>query len=153
MHIDSILKQLGGEPALGEVCRFLRLEVPSYHWIGIYLVQGDELVLSGWSGDSPTEHVRIPISRGICGQAVRENRTVNVPDVGADASYLACFLDTRSELVVPIRDSNGAIGEIDVDATELSAFDGNDERFLQQVAARLVATARAAADSRNGPSG
>ena len=96
------------------------------------------LVLEGWDGDQPTEHTRIPIERGLCGQAVREGRTVVVADVSAAPEYLACFLDTRSEIVVPIRAGGKIIGEIDVDGTARNAYDASDARFLEAVAEKLA---------------
>src|SRR5574340_267092 len=78
------------------VCRELR-RIPHYTWVGIYEVQGPELVLAAWSGPSATQHVRIPVGEGICGAAVSAKETVLVADVNADPRYLACFLNTRSE--------------------------------------------------------
>ena len=72
-----------------------------YHWVGVYLLEGDTLVLHTQVG-APTPHVRIPVSQGLCGAAVRERRTIVVDDVREDPRYLACSLATRSEIVVPI---------------------------------------------------
>ncbi|MGP8077407.1 MAG: GAF domain-containing protein [Thermoplasmata archaeon] len=147
LQIDSILNHLGSTPALEEVCRFLRSSFAHYRWIGIYRRDGSTLVLDAWQGDAPTEHTRIPIERGVCGRAVREGRTVIVDDVRADPEYLACFLETRAEIVVPIRDADGVIGEIDIDGNAVGAFDASDRAFLEAVAAKLSRdVARAAAD-------
>ncbi|MCS7050467.1 MAG: GAF domain-containing protein [Thermomicrobium sp.] len=125
-------------PALLEdVCRILERNVPWYDWVGIYLVEDDELVLAAWSGPAATEHVRIPIGQGICGAAAREARTIVVPDVRNDPRYLQCFLSTRSEIVVPILRDGNAIGEIDIDSDELAAFDEDDRALLEWLAAEL----------------
>ncbi|MFY9717894.1 MAG: GAF domain-containing protein [Thermoplasmata archaeon] len=137
LQIDAILTRLGAAPALEEVCRFLRSSFPHYRWIGVYRKDGETLVLDAWSGDAPTEHTRIPIERGVCGRAVREGRTVIVDDVRADPEYLACFLETRSEIVVPIRDGGAILGEIDIDGIVEGAFDASDRTFLEAVAAKL----------------
>lgn len=79
----------------------------------------------------------IPVGEGICGRAVREERTVLVEDVRAAPDYLACFLETRSEIVVPIRAGNDVIGEIDIDGNEVKAFDASDRFFLERVAEKL----------------
>ncbi|HYA54099.1 MAG TPA: GAF domain-containing protein [Thermoplasmata archaeon] len=137
LQVDAILTRLSGRPALAEVCRFLRQSFPHYPWVGIYRVEGTELVLDAWDGAQPTEHTRIPVARGICGQAVRENRSVVVDDVNADPNYLACFLETRAEIVVPIRSEGAPVGEIDIDGNSVRAFDASDRQFLESVAAKL----------------
>ena len=113
--------------------------ISHYNWVGIYLVEGDDLVLGAWEGPNATEHVRIPIGQGICGLAARERRTVIVDDVNADTRYLACFPETRSEIVVPIFTTDGSkvIGEIDIDSDTPAAFDERDDEFLKDVAQLL----------------
>jgi L-methionine (R)-S-oxide reductase len=145
LQIDSILGHLQGRGALTEVCRYLVHEFPHYPWVGVYRLDGTTLVLEGYNGPEATEHVRIPIEKGICGQAARENRTVIVDDVQASPDYLACFVSTRSEIVVPIRDGANVVGEIDIDGHTVKAFDDSDRRFLERVAAKLVPVVRQSA--------
>jgi L-methionine (R)-S-oxide reductase len=137
LQVDSILSRLRGRQALDEVCRFLRHAFSHYPWVGIYRLEGTELVLDAWDGPQATEHTRIPLDRGICGQAAREDRTVVVDDVRADPNYLACFLETRAEIVVPIRHEGRVVGEIDIDGNAVRAFDASDRRLLEGVAERL----------------
>jgi L-methionine (R)-S-oxide reductase len=137
LQIDAVLSRLQGRAALQEVCRFLRESFRHYRWVGIYRLEGTSLVLDGWDGPAATEHTRIPLERGVCGQAARENRTVVVEDVRASPEYLACFLETRSEVVVPIRDSGRVVGEIDIDGNEVGAFDRSDAAFLETIAGKL----------------
>jgi L-methionine (R)-S-oxide reductase len=137
LQVDAIVGRLSGKQALGEVCRFLAASFDHYAWVGVYRLEGRELVLDGWDGPAATEHVRIPIDRGLCGRAVRDDATVVVDDVRASPEYLACFLSTRSEIVVPIRAAGAVVGEIDIDSDRPAAFDASDRRFLEEVAARL----------------
>jgi GAF domain-containing protein len=137
LQVDAIVSRLSGRQALQEVCRFLRRSFPHYPWVGVYRLQGTELVLDAWEGPQATEHTRIPVARGVCGQAVREDRTVIVDDVRSDPNYLACFLETRAEVVVPIRHEGRVVGEIDIDGNTVRAFDASDRGFLEAVAARL----------------
>jgi GAF domain-containing protein len=137
LQIEAILSRLSGRQALGEVCRFLRHSFPHYPWVGVYRLEGTDLVLDAWEGPQATEHTRIPLDRGICGQAAREGRTVLVDDVRSDPNYLACFLETRAEIVVPIRHEGRVVGEIDIDGNAVRAFDASDRGFLEDVAARL----------------
>ena len=142
LQVDAIVQRLAGREALAEVCRFLRASFGHYSWVGVYRLDGRELVLEAYDGDEATEHTRIPIERGICGRAARDGVTVLVEDVRSSPEYLACFLSTRSEAVVPIRSDGVVVGEIDIDSDRLSAFDASDRRFLEDVAARLGAAVR-----------
>lgn len=100
----------------------LKLEEPVCDWAGIYLLREKTLYLTAYRG-APTPHPIIHSSKGICGAAVSENRTLNIEDVTQDPRYLSCDIRARSELVVPIRDVQGkAIGEVDLDSHQLNAF-------------------------------
>lgn len=142
-QIDKALtRRVAPEAALAQVTGILNQVFPHYTWVGIYVLEGEELVLRAWTGPEATEHVRIPIGMGICGLAARTGKTVNVPDVNADPRYLACFASTRSEIVVPIMDEDGVYGEIDIDSDQPAAFTEDDERFLRAVARRLLQVLR-----------
>jgi len=135
--LERIRKALAGDNPLQRVVDTLA-ELPHYDWVGIYLVQGKELVLGPWRGAEATEHVRIPIGQGICGAAAATGRTEVVADVTSDPRYLACFPSTRSEIVVPIVDGDEVLGEIDIDSNTPAAFGDEDRRFLEEVARLLV---------------
>ncbi|MCX7924930.1 MAG: GAF domain-containing protein, partial [Fimbriimonadales bacterium] len=113
---------------LQRLMQYLHDRLPHFHWVGIYWLKGNELVLGPYVGP-PTEHVRIPVGRGVCGTAVAENMNQIIEDVREIENYLACNLETRSEIVVLIRhpDDGRIIGQIDVDGTEVGAFDESDE--------------------------
>jgi L-methionine (R)-S-oxide reductase len=134
----AIAEAAGPEAAAQRVVDLLHDRFPSYDWVGIYWVEGRDLVLGPWTGPQPTEHTRIPIGTGVCGAAAESGRTEIVGDVSADPRYLACFASTRSEIVVPIFDGGEVIGEIDIDGSDLDAFDTTDARFLEEIAAFLV---------------
>jgi GAF domain-containing protein len=106
-----------------------------YDWVGVYLLEGDELQLHNYIG-AETEHTRIAVGHGVCGTAVAESRDINVPDVRALDNYIACSAHTRSEIVVLIRDpETGDIhGQLDLDSDREAAFTGEDERELKVVA-------------------
>lgn len=110
--------------------------LPWYNWTGFYMLDPDDpstLVLGPFRG-APTPHVRIPVTQGICGAAVAQNSTVIVDDVNADPRYLACSLETRSEIVVPIRAHGAVIGEIDIDSHDPAPFSAHDRQFLEECA-------------------
>jgi L-methionine (R)-S-oxide reductase len=143
LQVDAILQRLSGHDAVAEVCRFLEASFGHYSWVGVYRLEGRELVLEAYTGPEATEHVRIPIEHGLCGRAARDGATVVVDDVRASSEYLACFLSTRSEIVVPIFAGGAVVGEIDIDSDRLAAFDASDRGFLEQVAGRLSAAVAA----------
>jgi len=134
VRLDSSLGNAKGGSARETIVKLLNSSVPSYTWVGIYMVEGNDLVLDAWSGPSATEHTRIPIGKGVCGFAAKAGRTEIVSDVGKDPRYLQCFLSTRSEIVVPILDRGTVIGEIDIDGDQLDAFSSLDREFLEAVA-------------------
>jgi GAF domain-containing protein len=120
-------------------------EIPHYTWVGIYLLDGNELVLGPFLG-KPSPHTRIPLGRGICGAAATEKATIVVDDVNADPRYLACSLDTKSEIVVPILHGAEVLGEIDIDSDRPAAFGGGDRALLESVAAILAPRLAAAVE-------
>jgi L-methionine (R)-S-oxide reductase len=125
------------ESAMQQVVRLLKDAVPHYTWVGIYVVEGDELVLGPFIG-KPSPHTRIPLGKGICGAAVTEKATIVVDDVNADPRYLACSIETRSEIVVPIMRGSQALGEIDIDSDQPAAFGDRDRALLEPIAAMLA---------------
>jgi L-methionine (R)-S-oxide reductase len=133
--VDRILNHGGAdEQVLQEVVDALHERVEHYSWVGIYLVDADDLVLGPWNGPQATEHVRIPVGQGVCGAAAASGETEIVDDVNADPRYLACFPSTRSEIVVPIHRDGRVVGEIDIDSDRPAAFTGEDRDFLEHVA-------------------
>jgi L-methionine (R)-S-oxide reductase len=137
-ELDGILERGGdADDVLREVVSFLHDRFELYSWVGIYLVEGDDLVLGPWRGPEATEHVRIPVGQGICGAAAASGRTEIVDDVNTDPRYLACFPSTRSEVVVPISFEGRVVGEIDIDSDEPAAFGEGDREFLERVASLI----------------
>jgi L-methionine (R)-S-oxide reductase len=133
--IDRIVNR-GGEAdeVLRAVVDVLHDRFDDYSWVGIYLVEGDDLVLGPWKGPEATEHVRIPVGQGICGAAAATGRTEVVDDVNGDPRYLSCFPSTRSEIVVPIDHEGRVVGEIDIDSDRPAAFGEDDRALLERVA-------------------
>jgi GAF domain-containing protein len=136
--VNELLPEIESAPDLQTVVDLLHDRVQHYSWVGIYLVEGDDLVLGPWKGPEATEHVRIPVGEGVCGAAAASGKTEVVDDVNADPRYLACFASTRSEIVVPISREGSVVGEIDIDSDQPAAFGDADREFLERVA-ELVA--------------
>jgi GAF domain-containing protein len=132
--MSEVLEEIERTGGLQEVVDLLHDRVEHYSWVGIYLVEGEDLVLGPWKGPEATEHVRIPVGQGVCGAAAASGETEIVDDVNADPRYLACFPSTRSEIVVPIHGDGRVVGEIDIDSDRPAAFNEDDRALLEQVA-------------------
>ena len=135
--VDAALASGNGREVRDATVKVLNSAVPTYSWVGIYLVQGGDLLLDAWAGPQATSHTRIPIGQGVCGFAAKAGRTEIVSDVGKDPRYLECFPTTRSEIVVPILGSDRVLGEIDIDGDQLDAFSSLDRELLEAVARKL----------------
>lgn len=136
--VDDFIKTASSRySVLDGIVALLAANFRNYTWTGIYLVDNDRLRLGPYRG-SPSPHQEIPFDKGICGAVVREKKTIVVPDVSIDPRYLSCSLTTKSEIVVPIFDSNGrVVAEIDVDSEVPAAFSDSDRLLLESLASRL----------------
>jgi L-methionine (R)-S-oxide reductase len=121
------------DEVLRDAVQILKQEREHYNWVGIYLVEGDTLVLHNYIG-KPTEHTHIPIGKGVCGVAVAEGANQIVGDVTRLDNYLACSVETRAEIVVLIRRDMDILGQIDIDSDLENAFTEEDEALLSRVA-------------------
>jgi putative methionine-R-sulfoxide reductase with GAF domain len=133
---DFIQTASNRHSALEGIVGLLYSNYKHYTWTGIYLVQNGELKIGPYRGE-PTPHETIPIGRGICGAAVKEKKTIIVPDVATDDRYLACSITTKSEIVVPIFKNDQVIGEIDIDSDIPDAFSERDKMLLEKLADSL----------------
>jgi GAF domain-containing protein len=134
---SAIVESMDARHAIEQTVHLLKDNVPDYTWVGVYLLEGRELVLGPFVG-KPSPHTRIPLGRGICGAAATEKATIVVDDVNADPRYLACSLETRSEIVVPILRDGDVLGEIDIDSDRRAAFGAEDRALLEPIAGWLA---------------
>ena len=102
------------------------------NWAGFYLLEGETLVLGPFQGKPAC--IEIPVSRGVCGAAVREDRSQLVPDVHAFAGHIACDSASRSELVVPLYKDGTVFGVLDLDSPSLSRFTEADRDGMERLA-------------------
>lgn len=117
--------------------KLLHDRILKYNWVGFYLLepgaQPPALVLGAFEG-AMTPHTRIPLNQGICGAAASSGQTVVVDDVNKDPRYLACSLETRSEIVVPIFVHGEVVGELDIDSHFPAAFTSDHQALVQHCA-------------------
>jgi L-methionine (R)-S-oxide reductase len=126
---------------MSEIVEVLHERMLKFNWVGFYMLehlpdQPPMLVLGPFQG-AMTPHTRIPLHQGICGAAASTGKTVVVDDVTKDSRYLACSLETKSEVVVPIFVRGKVVGELDIDSHFSAAFKTED-RELVEYCANLV---------------
>ncbi len=146
LNSDRLVRALQGAYARNQrrkellqlVANRIREAGPPYTGVYLYMLHGNMLELEAFDGRS-TQHISIPVGHGICGQAVAEARDINVPDVNAAPGYLACSIETRSELVVLIRRGPLILGQIDVDSDVVNGFSEAEEVAVKEVADALAA--------------
>lgn len=139
LRIDTLINSSEtADEKLQKICKLLHDEVEHYNWVGFYFNNGDkpELKLGPYCG-APTDHVIIPFGKGICGQVAVSNETFVVPDVAAQDNYLACSIETKSEIVVPVFKNGKNIGQIDIDSHQTDPFTAEDEKLLNYVCEKV----------------
>src|SRR4029450_12018688 len=140
--LGDITRRIDSEPdqdrAMATAVATLKRRMPDYSWVGIYLLDRNELVLGPFEG-KPSPHTRIPLGRGICGAAASEKATIIVDEVHADPPELACTGQNHSEIVVPIMAGEHVLGDIAIDSDRHAAFGAADKTLLEAVAALLAA--------------
>ena len=120
-----------------KMVKLLHDRMLKYNWVGFYMLEpGAEppmLALGPFEG-AMTPHTRIPLDQGICGAAASSGQTVVVDDVSKDPRYLACSLETKSEIVVPLFVHGAIVGELDIDSHFPAAFTPEHQSFVQHCA-------------------
>ena len=102
------------------------------NWAGFYLLEGETLVLGPFQGKPAC--IEIPLGKGVCGTAARENKTQRVDDVHRFPGHIACDSASRSELVIPLHQNGAVVGVLDIDSPEPARFSPEDQTGLEEFA-------------------
>jgi L-methionine (R)-S-oxide reductase len=123
---------------MSQMTKLLHDRMLKYNWVGFYMLepgsQPPMLALGSFQG-AMTPHTRIPLHQGICGAAASTGKTIRVDDVNKDPRYLACSIETKSEIVVPVFVRGKVAGELDIDSHFPAAFGDEDQEFVEYCAA------------------
>ena len=120
---------------MANICSALKYGM-NFFWVGFYLIKNNELVLGPFQGTIAC--TRIQKGKGVCGKSWELNDVIIVEDVDQFPGHIACSSLSKSEIVLPVYNSNKEIiGVLDVDSDEYSSFDRTDEFWLKQVVALL----------------
>lgn len=121
-----------GEPDaianMANVAALIWQYMPGLNWAGFYRLVDDELVLGPFQGK--TACIRIAIGTGVCGTAAASGKVQRVADVHAFPGHIACDVDSRSELVIPILKDSAVIAVLDLDSPMPDRFGPEDEAGL-----------------------
>jgi L-methionine (R)-S-oxide reductase len=139
--LDTLAKTSASTDAFMKgIVALLHEKLTRYNWVGFYMIEKegdrDVLVLGPFKG-TMTPHTRIPLNQGICGAAAFTGKTMVVDDVNSDSRYLACSVETKSEIVVPVFVHGKVAGELDIDSHFLAAFGPEDRKLCEHAAALL----------------
>ena len=121
------------------ICEILTDEVPTFDWVGFYLVAEDvenELVLGPFVGEA-TDHTRIPFGTGICGQVALSHETFVSQDVAAEENYLSCSISVQSEIVVPIMVGDEFVAQLDIDSNTKNSITEEQTELLESICTML----------------
>jgi L-methionine (R)-S-oxide reductase len=135
---DLVAASPNANDLMQRMVKLLHHRMLKYNWVGFYMLEPGAkppmLVLGAFEG-AMTPHTRIPLNQGICGAAASSGQTVVVDDVGKDPRYLACSLETKSEIVVPVFVRGKVVGELDIDSHFPAAFTPEHQNLVQYCAA------------------
>jgi GAF domain-containing protein len=120
-----------------KLVKLLHARMLKYNWVGFYMLDNSVtppvLQLGAFQG-AMTPHTRIPLHQGICGAAASTGKTVVVDDVAKDPRYLACSVETKSEIVAPVFVRGKVVGELDIDSHFPAAFKDKDRELVEYCA-------------------
>lgn len=140
-QVDKLLEhESTTEEKLQQICELLHQKVDVFDWVGFYLVDPEaerELVLGPYVGEE-TDHTRIPFGKGICGQAADTLETYVIQDVSKEDNYLACSVDVKAEIVVPLLKGDTLIGELDVDSHTQDSLTEEHRQLLEEVCKKVA---------------
>lgn len=137
--VDAILdSKTSTSSILLKICELLKNEVYHYDWVGFYVLdEATQILILGPYVGKPTDHTRIPVGKGVCGQVAANGETMIVQDVTQMDNYIACSIDVQSEIVVPILKDGKFVAEIDIDSHSPAPFTEQDKKLLEEIAEKL----------------
>ena len=137
--VDKLLLSANEKDSiLLRICELLKSEVYHYDWVGFYILNKETQVLElGPYVGKPTDHTRIPVGKGVCGQVAASKQTMIVQDVSQMDNYIACSIDVQSEIVAPILMDGEFVAEIDIDSHSPAPFSNADQLLLEEIGEKV----------------
>ena len=120
---------------LANASALLWQNLENINWAGFYILEGEALILGPFQGKPAC--IRIPMGKGVCGTAARQDCTQRIADVHSFPGHIACDSASNSEIVVPLHSGGRLLGVLDIDSPEKDRFSREDQQGLEQFAAVL----------------
>jgi len=141
IELEKSLIALFGEerqflPNMANMASLLFFSLKNINWCGFYLMNLGELVLGPFQGKPAC--VRISVGKGVCGTSAQRLESLIVQDVDKFPGHIACDVDSRSEIVIPLMKNNELIGVLDIDSPMLACFDEADRQGLERLVSILL---------------
>ncbi len=127
---DNILSNLSNLTAA------LKQSFDKISWVGFYLFDGNKLYLGPFQGKVACTEIKI--GSGVCGTSAQKRETIIVPDVDKFPGHIACDVDSRSEIVIPIVKDGNLFGVLDLDSTDYNSFSEIDKKYLEEIVNFLI---------------
>ena len=121
--------------ALSNLSAMIMETLENLNWAGFYILREGTLVVGPFQGKPACVH--IPAGKGVCGTAVAEDRTLNVPNVHAFPGHIACDSASNSEIVIPLHRHGKPAAVLDIDSPLPNRFTAEDEAGLKDIAALI----------------
>lgn len=121
---------------MATIAAVLHHKMENFFWTGFYLLEDGELIVGPYQG--PVACILLKKDTGVCWAGVNQAKTIVVPDVHDFPGHIACDSRSRSEIVVPVKNSGGEIiAVLDVDSKDLASFDEIDAKWLEKIVGLL----------------
>ena len=129
---DLLEKSEDADARMATIVAVLHHKMDTYFWTGFYCLKDGELIVKTYQG--PVACQVLEKNTGVCWAGINRAKTIIVPDVHKFPGHIACDSRSRSEIVVPLKDSKNRItGVLDVDSSSLDAFDEIDAEYLEKI--------------------
>ena len=116
---------------LANIAAALKQTFEKISWVGFYLLKGNKLFLGPFQGKVAC--TKIDLGRGVCGTSAEAKKSIIVPNVDKYPGHIACDVESKSEIVVPLLKNENLFGVLDLDSTELTTFDEIDKKWLEEI--------------------
>lgn len=133
IQLEELLKKCDNPTArMASICAVLHHKFDNFFWTGFYCLNNDELIVTNYQG--PVACMKLKKDTGVCWAGINQQKTIIVPDVNQFPGHIACDSRSKSEIVVPLKNSSGNIvGVLDIDSKDLNSFDETDALWLEKI--------------------
>ncbi len=133
---ELLVKSDDSDARMATIVAVLHHKMETFFWTGFYCLKEGELIVKTYHG--PVACQVLEKNTGVCWAGINQGKTIIVPDVHLFPGHIACDSRSKSEIVVPFKDTtNRIIGVLDVDSTSLNAFDQTDAEYLEKIVALI----------------